>query len=166
MIIGEILPIRHMRGTDWNKIRSGFGFSGQRDSAVPTENGLSNLIIEYLLNTKLDISDYTNQYQKFSFGVIAHVRPRFIPAFEGIEILDQIDELVLNLEVKIDGKRFAKVDKHQALQMIAQLMLDSIPKYLFHRKDFDGQKFYDDVLPILQPIADGTRTFQDEEFPL
>ena len=45
-------------------------------------------------------------------------------------------------------------------------MLDSIPKYLFHRNDFDGKKFYDDVLPILQPIADGTRTFQDEEFPL
>jgi len=166
MTVTELLPINQMEKEDWNKIHSGFVLSGEKDAPVPIENAFSGQVIEYLLNTKLDISDYTNQYQKFTFGVIAIAKPSIIFRYEGIEILDQIDELVLNLEVKIDGKRFAKVDKHQALQMIAQLMLDSIPKYLFHRKDFDGQKFYDDVLPILQPIADGTRTFQDEEFPL
>jgi len=162
----ELLPINQMEIPDWDKIRSGFGFSGESDSPVPSENAFSSEIINYLLNTQLHISNYTDHYQGFSFGVIAHVWDRFIPVSEGVDIYDQIDELVLNLDVKIDGKRFAKVDKHQALRMIAQLMLDSIPKYLFHRKDFDGQKFYDDVLPILQPIADGTRTFQDEEFPL
>jgi len=166
MKVTELLPINQMEIPDWDKIRSGFGFSGTKDAPIPIENVFSSEIINYLLNTQLHISSYTSYYQKFSFGVIAHVWERLIPVEEGVEILDQIDELVLNLEVKIDGKRFAKVNKHQALQMIAQLMLDSIPKYLFHRKDFDGQKFYDDVLPILQPIADGTRTFQDEEFPL
>jgi len=37
---------------------------------------------------------------------------------------------------------------------------------LFDREDFDGKRFYEDILPIVQPIADGTRTFQEEEFPL
>ena len=118
MITTELLPIRQMQGTDWDKICSGFSFSGEIDEPVPHENMLSEVIIKYLLNTELHISNYTPYYQGFSFGVIARVWESFLPVEEGVEILDQIDELVLDLEVKIDGQRFAKVDKYEALRWL------------------------------------------------
>jgi len=167
MIVAEFLPIRSMEIPDWDKIRSGFVISGQKDAPVPLQNSFSSQIIEYLLNTRLHISNYTDKYDSFHFYVYALADPSpFIHNPKGIFILDRINELGVELRVAVDGKKFAKVDKHQALRMIAELMLDSIPKYLFHRADFDGQKFYGDILPIIKPIADRTRTFQDEEFPI
>lgn len=165
MITTELLPIRSMVGTDWKKINQGLFLIDSSDKNVPRENLFSNKIIIYLLNTELNILNYTTQYPKFFFRVVSN-GISWYPYPEGVRVLDQIDELVLELSVHIDRDRFATVDKHEALRMIAQLMLNSIPKYLFNRTDFDGQKFYDDILPIIKPIADGNRTFQDEEFPM
>ncbi len=165
MILEELLPIRGMQIPDWEKHYRGLSMTGARDIHVPSANSLSKSIIEYVLNAQLNISNYT-RYDSFSFHIVAYVDTGFTPTPEGVKVLDQIDELVLRLCVHIDAPRFAKVNKHQALRMIAQLLLDSVPKYLFDREDFDGKKFYKDILPIVQPIADGTRTFQDVEFPL
>ncbi len=165
MIVEELLPIRRMQIPDWKKHYQGLSMTGTRDIHVSSANFLSKLIIEYLLNAELNIVNYTNRYDKFYFDIVAYLKIG-TPSPEGISVLDQIDELVLELCVHIDAPRFAKVDKHEALQMIAQLMLDSIPKYLFNRTDFNGEKFYEDILPIIQPIADGSRRFRDEEFPL
>jgi len=161
----KLLPIRQMQGTDWDKHRKGISLAGSADMAVPFKNSISDRIIIYLLNAELNIVNYTS-YEGFSFHIVAYVDKGFTPPPKGVWILDQIDELILELCVHIDAPRFAKVDKHEALQMIAQLMLDSIPKYLFNRTDFNGEKFYEDILPIIQPIADGSRRFRDEEFPL
>jgi len=166
MIVKELLPIRSMEIPDWDKIHSGFIISGESDAPVPIENPFSGQIIKYLLNRKLDISDYTDKYDKFCFYAYAIANPSMVFRPEGVFEIDQYGTILLDLRVKINGKKFAKVNKHEALRMIAQLMLDSIPNYLFHRTDFDGQKFYQDILPIITPIADGIRTFQEEEFPL
>ena len=166
MIVGELLPIRTMQIPDWKKHHNGLSVTGSRDRHIPSANSLSKLVIEYVLNAELNIINYTNLYDKFCFDIVAYVDKGFTPAPKGVWVLDQIDELILELCVHIDAPRFAKVDKHEALQMIAQLMLDSIPKYLFNRTDFNGEKFYEDILPIIQPIADGSRRFRDEEFPL
>lgn len=166
MITTALLPIRNMVGTDWDKLDNGLWLTGSSDTHIPFENVLSDKIITYLMNLELNILSYTTHYQQFFFRVVGYGAYTFNAYPEGVRVLDQIDELVLELSVRIDEKRFAIVDKHEALRMIAQLMLDSIPQYLFHRTDFDGKKFYDDILPIIKPIADGTRTFQDEEFPM
>jgi len=166
MIVEELLPIRKMEISHWDSIFSGFVMTGEHDIAIPRANVFSDQIIGYLLNTELNILDYTNQYDKFYFHIASYAKFSSNVYPEGISVLDQYGTIVLELSVLIDGQQFAKVNKHEALQMIAQWMLASVPKYLFHRADFDGQKFYDDILPILKPIADGTRTFQEEEFPL
>lgn len=162
----NILPIRGMTNENWKKIHSGFVITGSRDWLVPQENAFGEQIIEYLLNTELSLSNYT-KYDKFCFHVTTYIAEPFFRHPEGIKLVDEYDITWINLEVYMpDAKRFAKVNKHEAFRMIAQLLLDSIPKYLFDRDDFDGKKFYEDILPIVQPIADGTRTFREEEFPL
>lgn len=163
----NILPVKEMLGTDWDIIFSGFVISIKRDWLTPTENGFAGQILEYLFNTELNVSDYT-QYQEFHFSPTVYIAEPFVRYPEGVNLLDQgYENLVCDLEVyMLDAKRFAKVNKHEALRMIAQLLLNSIPKYLFDRDDFDGKKFYEDILPIVQPIANGTRTFREEEFPL
>ncbi len=166
MIVTELLPIKKMTREDWLQIHTGFVIGSSGSDVVPFENVLSSKVIQYLLNTNLSLSNYTNNYQDFYFNALSFVNKGMIRRPNKVNILDQQIMMVLELEVNIDVNRLISANKHEALQMIAQLMLDSIPQYLFNRTDFDGQKFYDDILPIIKPIADGIRTFQDEEFPL
>ncbi len=162
----SILPLKAMKGEDWNKIFSGFVINSTADWHTPQENIFSEQILTYLLNERLFLSNYSD-YQVFCFCSTIHIAQPIFYYPEGIRIIDEYQEVWIHLEVYMpDAQQFANATKHQALRMIAQLMLDSIPNYLFHRTDFDGQKFYHDILPILKPIADGIRTFRDEEFPL
>ena len=166
MIVEELLPIKKMTRDDWYQIHTGFVIGSSGSDVVPHENTFCGHVIEYLLNTNLKLSSYTNNYREFHFNALSFLNKGMIRRPNKVNILDQQIMMVLELEVSLDVPRLINVNKHEALQMIAQLMLDSIPQYLFNRTDFDGQKFYDDILPIIKPIADGIRTFQDEEFPL
>jgi len=162
----EILPIRTMLGKDWKKIDAGFVIAGSRDSHIPQENSFSKQIIRYLLNTQLVISNYT-EYDKFSWYLMARVESAFDFRANEVSVISEYEETYLRLNIYwFEAQELARANKHEALQIYAQLLLDSVPKYLFHRTDFDGEKFYEDILPIVKPIADGTRTFQEEEFPL
>lgn len=60
MIVKELLSIRSMEISDWDKIHSGFIISGENDAPIPIENPFSGQIIKYLLNEKLDISIQIN----------------------------------------------------------------------------------------------------------
>ena len=165
MITTELLPIRNMLGKDWKKIYAGLTMSCSRDWHMASENSFALKILHYLLNTQLHISNYT-AYSKLIWDLEMRIgSPYFYP--DEAVVISEYGETYLMLNLYwLDAHAMAKANKHQALQIFAQIFLDSIPKHLFNRDDFDGEKFYQDVLPIVKPIADGTRVFKDEEFPM
>jgi len=150
-IIQDILPIRTMVSKDWKQIHEGFVITSSTDWHIPKENKFSEQIIGYLLNTQLQLVDYA-KYDEFCFDVMLRIQPPIFYHPKGIKIITEYGETWIRLEVYMPNTQcFAQVDKHEAL---------------FDRDDFDGKKFYEDILPIVQPIANGTRTFREEEFPL
>ena len=165
MITTELLPTGNMLGKDWRKIYAGISVTSSRDWHIPKENHFSLKILHYLINTQLHISNYTT-YSKLNWHLEVRVGAPYHHDNE-VTVISEYGETYLMFWLHwLDAHTMAKANKHQALQLFAQIFLDSVLKHLFNRDDFDGEKFYQDVLPIVKPIADGTRTFKDEEFPM
>jgi len=144
----------------------GFILYATVSTGVPLPNSLTSRILKTIINTNLSFKDYTQVYDEFLFDAVA-VLPKYgLPRENKLMTFWEDGEHFIRIRHNLDVERFQKADRHEALRMIAELLLECVEIYLLDRKDFDGQKFYDDLKPLLLPIIDGSRTFQEADFVL
>lgn len=148
-------------------IYHGFIINSTMSSGVPMENVFTDQVIERILRENLSLKNYTTEYTDFLFNGMAMLLPHFTQGYENeIRIISDEYGHTLNIRHHLDVERFRKADRHEALRMNAQLLLECVEIYLFDRDDFDGKKFHEDLKPLLLPIINGTRKFQDSDFVL
>jgi len=130
---------------EYEKTYQGIGFS-QLTSPDFTEKLLYNFEFEDILNQVLAIHNYTQDFSEVVFTYMA-VNPQI-----GVERKDKIrysrKEKALELFVNLDRERLEKATQQEALQMMCELYLESIEKYLTKRKDFDAKRYYQDVKEV------------------
>ena len=127
------------------KIYQGIGFS-TLISEDYEKKVVDDVLIEVELNQSLSLNNYTQDFSEVVFTYMA-VNPQI-----GVERKDKIrysrKEKALELFVNLDRERLEKATQQEALQMMCELYLESIEKYLTKRKDFDAKRYYQDVKEV------------------
>lgn len=124
-----------------------FGFTAN------IEQDLFNKVSQYtelkeLLNSKLEITKYTNLLNKILFVFIA-LNPQNLYKVENFQRFRRKEKIV-EIGINLDYNRLLQSDEDETLELLAETYLKGIEKYLIVRKDFDGQRFYNDVKQVFQ----------------
>jgi len=105
-----------------------------------------NTDIRIPINKELTIEKYSNVVKEFCLIYMA------LPPGKAIQRADKLrfsrKYKMLDLFVNMDIARLEKATQQEALQMMCELYLESIEKYLTKRKDFDAKRYYQDVKEV------------------
>jgi len=134
-----------MTKEEFEQIYRGIGTSFMLSDEFVTKL-VHNTDIRIPLNLELTIEKYTNTLKRLVLIFIA-INPN-----KGLQRADKArylrKEKKLQLFVNLDRERLEKATQQEALQMMCELYLESIEKYLTKRKDFDAKRYYHDVKEV------------------
>ena len=137
-----------MKGFENYKMKE-FAFTSSSDEIIPLSKFEKDLVIKKNLNKFLTLNKYSDKYTSL-FTIYQ--------AFAPDDIYSQYKEKkrfrrktkVMELYLNLDYHKFLKADNKTALQMMAELFLKGINKFLSTCKDFDHELFYKDVKKLFE----------------
>ena len=124
-----------------------FTFSVDNDKLI---NKLHNTTeVDGLLNSKLSEISYSKKIDSIFF-----VYQAISPENTGHHVEDfkrfRRKTKVLEMYLTLNYYKFLEADNKQAKEMMSELYLKGIEKYLIPRKDFKGKEFYHDVKELFE----------------
>jgi Immunity protein 44 len=108
---------------------------------------VSNKLIQqhqqiYPLLDSLNCMDYSPSIQSFGIIIVAF-SPEAFPEPEKLRFRKSKNEI--EIRINIDYEALLQANEAQTRQLIAKTYLSAISRFLSKRKDFDYQRFYEDV---------------------
>ena len=109
----------------------------------------NDLILKKILNQNLTPEKYTNKISSVFCIYQAFAPDDMYCNYPEKKVLRRKTK-VLELYMNLDYYKFLEADNKQAKEMMSELYLKGIEKYLIPRKDFKGKEFYHDVKELFE----------------
>lgn len=126
-----------------------FEITSASNQEIPLSNFNGDLFIKEILNKNISIKNYSKE-----LTTIFVIYQAFEPNNQYRKVEDYTrfrrKSKILELYLTLDYYCFLKANENQASELLAGTYLKGIEKYLIIRKDFDGQRFYNDVKQVFQ----------------
>ncbi len=128
-----------------------FIFSSMSDKEVAYSLLHQDRYLQEILNKNLLMENYTKKIKEI--GLIYMAMDPQKPNLREDRKFWRWKSGFFDMYVNVpDFKKYCNATHKEAQQIIAELFLYSIKKYLWKRKDFDAPKFYTDVEKVFKPI--------------
>ncbi len=137
-----------MKGFENYKVKN-FTFTSSSDETIPLSKLENDLILKDILNSNLQLNKYTNIISSL-FCIYQAFAPDDIYCNYPEKKVMRRKTKVMEIYMNLDYYKFLEADKEQAKQMMSELYLKGIEKYLVGRKDFKGKEFYSDVKQLFE----------------
>ncbi len=111
------------------------------DENVSFEKISSANILEDVLNYHTNLNDYSTVNELFI--VFVALDKNSIPRPDKVSYLKKSN--TLQIVINLDFQQIVNTTNEEVIKIMAETYLQTIEKYLFNRKDFDGSKFYETV---------------------
>ncbi len=126
-----------------------FEFTSSAWKDVSFEKLRNDRILKNILSQNLQLNKYTNIISSL-FCIYQAFAPDDIYCNYPEKKVMRRKTKVMEIYMNLDYYKFLEADKEQAKQMMSELYLKGIEKYLVGRKDFKGKEFYCDVKQLFE----------------
>ncbi len=129
------------------RVKNGFVISCMSDMKPPRNNIYTSTDLSKILNQKLKISNYSEKIKELGL-IFMSIDPEthsFRPDKKIWRWKSQVFDMYINVP---DYNKFCKATPEEAQQIIKELFISGIEKYLTKRKDIDYKKLSEDIKKV------------------